>query len=81
LSPAEILLAGCPAIGVPTGAPFIRPGRTGVLLDRFRPEACIDAVARCHQFDRHTVAAEANRQFDTTEIVDSVLAALHSAVR
>ena len=76
LALAEILLAGCPAIGIPTGAPFIQPGRTGILLERFRPEACLDAVAKCHQLDRHTVAAEANRQFDTTRIVDTVIEAL-----
>jgi hypothetical protein len=79
LALAEILLAGCPAIGVPTGAPFIRPGRTGILLDRFRPQMCIDAVRKCHHLDRHNVAAAANRQFDTTQIVDTIVIALGNA--
>ena len=79
LALAEILLAGCPAIGIPTGAPFIRHGQTGVLLDRFRPQECIDAVARCHRLDRHTVATLAARQFDTRRIVGTVLASLRAA--
>jgi hypothetical protein len=77
LALAEILLAGCPAIGVPTGAPFIQPGRTGILVDRFHAEACRAAIPACHQLDRHAVAALAAQQFDTTRIVDIVLAALH----
>ena len=79
LALAEILLAGCPAIGIPTGAPFIEHGHTGVLLERFRPQACIDAVASCRQFDRHTVAAAAAEQFDTTRIVDKVVSALDNS--
>jgi len=79
LALAEILLAGCPAIGVPTGAPFIQPGRTGIVLDRFRPEACLDAVTACHQFDRQTVAALAAQQSDTTRIVGTVTRALDQA--
>jgi len=81
LALAEILLTGCPAVGVPTGAPFIQHGRTGILLDRFRPDGCLDAVARCHHLDRHTVSALAAIQFDTTRIVDTVLAALWKAAR
>ncbi len=76
LALAEILLSGCPAIGIPTGAPFIQPGRTGILLDRFRPKTCIDAVARCHQFDRNIIAAAAAEQFDTARIIDTLLASL-----
>lgn len=81
LALAEILLAGCPAIGVPTGAPFIRPGRTGILIDRFRPEVCLDAVGKCHRLDRHTIAGLAAQQFDTARIVETVLTALRSAAQ
>jgi len=81
LALAEILLSGCPAIGVPMGAPFIQPGRTGILLDRFHPETCRDAIPACHQLDRHTVAALAEEQFDITRIVDTVLGALHYAAQ
>jgi len=78
LALAEILLAGCPAIGVPTGAPFIQPGRTGELLDRLRPRACTAAVRRCHRLERRRVAALAAVQFDSERIVDVVLSALGS---
>ena len=81
LALAEILLSGCPAIGVPTGAPFIRPGRTGVLLERFHPTDCLRAMAACHKLDRRDVAAEAERQFDTQTIVDTILQSLITYTR
>jgi hypothetical protein len=81
LALAEILLAGCPTIGVPTGASFVRHGRTGVLLCRFNLEACIEAVARCHELDRRSVAALAAEQFDTNRVVDTVLGALWQVIR
>jgi len=81
LALAEILLAGCPAIGVPTGAPFIDHGQTGILLDRFRPRECVVAVACCHQFDRQHVAAAADRQFDSARIVQTIVTAIDTARR
>jgi len=81
LALAEILLCGCPAIGVATGAPFIRPGRTGVLLERFRPRECAHAITTCQQLDRQAVATTARNQFDTTLIVGTILSALHDVVR
>ena len=81
LALAEILLSGCPAIGLPTGAPFIEPGRTGVLVDRFRPATCIEATATCHRFDRGAVTTVANHRFDTTRIVRIVLGALQEATQ
>ena len=33
----EILLAGCPTVGVRTGASFVKSGETGVLVDRLPP--------------------------------------------
>ena len=81
LALAEILLSGCPAVGVPRGAPFIRSGLTGVLLDRFRPEECLTAIAACHELDRAAVAALAGRMFDTGKIVDTVVATLHAVAQ
>ena len=37
LALAEILCAGCPAVGVRTGAPFIEDGVTGFFVDRLPP--------------------------------------------
>ena len=33
----ELLLAGCPTVGVRTGASFIHHGETGILVDRLPP--------------------------------------------
>jgi hypothetical protein len=33
----EILLAGCPTVGVRTGTSFVRTGETGVVVDRLPP--------------------------------------------
>jgi hypothetical protein len=35
----EILLAGCPTVGVRTGASFVRHGETGAVVDRLPPGA------------------------------------------
>ena len=34
----KILLAGCPTVGVRTGASFVRHGETGIVVDRLPPE-------------------------------------------
>jgi hypothetical protein len=33
----KILLAGCPTVGVRTGAAFVRTGETGIVVDRLPP--------------------------------------------
>jgi hypothetical protein len=78
LALAEILLAGCPAVGLPRGAPFIEPGHTGVLLEKFTPQACLEAVALCRQLDREAVRAAAVEQFDSRRIVGVIAAALEA---
>ncbi|MGA2035103.1 MAG: hypothetical protein ABSG68_22880, partial [Thermoguttaceae bacterium] len=62
--------------GIPRGAPFVEPGRTGILLDCFATEWLGEAVRACQRLDRRAVAAVAARQFDTQRIVDTILAAL-----
>ena len=78
LALAEILLAGCPAVGLPRGAPFIESGRTGVLLERLTPQSCLEAVALCRQLDREAVRAAAIEQFDPRRIVGIIAAALEA---
>ena len=80
LALAEILLAGCPTVGIPRGAPFVEPGCTGVLVERFRLAACLEALERCHQLDRPAVAALAAQRFDTERILAVVLEALRAAL-
>jgi hypothetical protein len=89
----EILLAGCPVVGVRTGAPFIQDGVTGVCVDRLPPgvkcvkndadEAALatilEAVRVAHRMDRREVFASATREFDTARLGQQVVAALESA--
>lgn len=89
----EILLAGCPTVGVRTGASFVRTGVTGVVVDRLPPGAhCaesdddvraltvfIEAIEEAQSMDRHSVRDLAAEQFDTDRIVDSVITALNTA--
>jgi hypothetical protein len=78
LALAEILLAGCPAVGVPRGAPFIQPGRTGFFVERLLPQVCIEAAQQCRVLDRQAVAALAAVQFDAQGITATIRAALES---
>jgi glycosyltransferase involved in cell wall biosynthesis len=89
----EILLAGCPVVGVRTGASFVRDGVTGIRVDRLPPGArCVasdlDAVAldayfksvrRAMELDRRSVRAAAAQEFTTERIADTVLAHLDTA--
>jgi len=76
---AEIRLCGCPTIGLPTGAPFVQNGLTGVLLEELTSETCTEAIQHCRQMNRRRVADLATEQFDTGRIVDIVLRALDGA--
>lgn len=88
----EILLAGCPAVGVRTGAPFIRDGVTGFFVDRLPPGAMCAADAqdnddlqsyvaclrRVSDSDRYSVRVVASDHFSARRIVDQVVAELDS---
>jgi hypothetical protein len=89
----EILLAGCPTVGVRTGASFVRNGVTGYVVDRLPPgRQCIenhadqlavavylDALARAQALDRQSVRAAAEQDFNTQNILSSTVAALDSS--
>ena len=89
----EILLAGCPVLGVRTGAPFIQDGVTGVFVDRLPPGAeCVKndqeqyglerlllAVQRACCFDRGTTRAESCVMFDTRLNGDRIVSSLQLA--
>ena len=65
----EILLAGCPTVGVRTGASFVRHGATGIVVDRLPPgRQCaesdddgralavfMEAIEQAHAMDRQSV--------------------------
>ena len=73
---AEILLSGCPAVGLPNGAPFIQPGHTGVVVDRLTEDRLLPAIEYCLMLDRREVANLAGKQFSTGRTVDTILSAL-----
>jgi len=79
LALAEILLCGCPTVGLPTGAAFVTPGRTGILLEELTAGGCAQAIEDCLGWDRAKVAAHASWQFDTRRIVDRVVRSLDAA--
>jgi len=91
----EILLTGCPTVGVRTGASLVCHDITGLLVDRLPPgKQCVDneddeaalaaylnAVRRAQEVDRRAVRAAAATEFATDRIVDAVLTALDEARR
>ena len=88
----EILLAGCPTVGVRTGASFVHDGVTGCIVERLPPgqqcvrtdddraalQAYLEAISRAQSMNRHAVRAAAAEEFNTARIVDRVIAALDS---
>ena len=86
----EILLSGCPVVGVPTGAPYITDGVTGVRVERMPPapqfanrdddSECLSrylsALGLGMTLDRETVRGFASQQFDTEAIADRVISLL-----
>ncbi len=86
----EILLAGCPTVGVRTGASFVKTGETGVLVDPLPPgRQCVEtdrderalagyleAVEQAQAMDRESVRQLSAEQFDSRSIVDQVIATL-----
>jgi hypothetical protein len=86
----EILLAGCPTVGVRTGASFVRNGVTGFVVDRLPPgRQCVendadqlalavyvDAIARAQALDRQSIRAAAEQEFSQDAIVEEMITAL-----
>ena len=86
----EILLAGCPVVGVRTGAPFIQDGVTGVFVDRLPPGAkCatndsdaaalgdyLESLRRAMELDRRSARAAAADEFATDRVAGQVLMVL-----
>jgi len=85
LALAEILLSGCPVVGIPRGAPFIEEGRNGHLLTMFpadgRPENEVlavwaEAIEKCHALDRDKVHAMSLDQFSSEKVAVRVFGLL-----
>lgn len=87
----EILLAGCPTVGVRTGASFVRTGEMGVVVDRLPPgQQCVEtdedeqalaafmeSIEQAHAMDRSRVRNRAAELFDTDRIMDAVITSLY----
>jgi hypothetical protein len=76
LALAEIMLAGCPAVGLPRGAPWIETGVTGVRTDHLDPVGLLDPIQTALAFDREAVRARALGKFDPRGIVQKIVGAL-----
>ena len=86
----EILLAGCPTVGVRTGASFVRHGETGIVVDRIPPGASyvesdadaaalaafIEGLEKAQTFDRQSVRQFAADQFSSDRIVTQVTSSI-----
>lgn len=86
----EILLAGCPTVGVRTGASLVRNGVTGFLVERLPPGgqcvdnghdeaallAYMDALLQAQSIDRQQVRTRVAEDFQTTSIIDQLVTAL-----
>lgn len=83
----EILLAGCPSVGIRTGAPFIENNLSGRLLQQLPPgkkhcssdlsrtnlENYLDAIEYAKSLDRENVRSLAVESFSSDRIVDLIL--------
>jgi hypothetical protein len=86
----EILLAGCPTVGVRTGAAFVRTGETGVVVDRLPPgRHCVEsdedkralveyliALEQAQWMDRQCVRVRAAVEFQTDGVIDQLIGTL-----
>ena len=87
----EILLAGCPTVGVRTGAAFVRHGETGIVVDRLPPgRQCAEsdddvralavfmkAIEEAQAMDRHSVRDRAAVRFNSDGIGDDIIIAFN----
>jgi hypothetical protein len=86
----EILLAGCPTVGVRTGATFVRTGETGVVVDRLPPgRQCaesdddvralavfMEVIKQAQAMDRQCVRVRAAVEFHTDGVIDQLIGTL-----
>lgn len=86
----EILLAGCPTVGVRTGASFVRDGITGFWVERLPPggraisseqdarllTAYVDRIAQAMEISRHQVREYAVQEYSTDRITSTIFAKL-----
>jgi glycosyltransferase involved in cell wall biosynthesis len=88
----EILLSGCPVVGVSTGASFVKDGVTGVMVDKMpsSPEfhlsyddsqfliRYLSAIGLAMTLDRQAIREFALNQFDENAITDKIIECLQA---
>lgn len=86
----EILLAGCPTVGVRIGASFVRAGVTGFWVEKLPPGgraissqqdadllmAYVDRIAQAMEINRHQVREYAVQEFSTDRITSKIVGTL-----
>jgi hypothetical protein len=80
LALAEILLAGCPSVGMAKGAPWVLEGRTGSLVECLDESRVLAAIQRAGELDRESVRTLALDQFNTAQTVETILTSLRDSV-
>ena len=86
LALAEILLSGCPAVGIERGAPWVPcmdTGQTGIRVDRLEAGPITAAVEEILELDwnRHDIRRRALTMFDAERIADVVIGVLEEVRR
>jgi len=76
LALAEILLAGCPAVGLPRGAPWIDPAANGQYVEVLTATAIGAAVRATAALDRQAIRTQALARFDGRETIAAIGAAI-----
>jgi len=82
LALAEILLSGCPAVGRPRGAPWLRNPALGIQVNgdaNWDAAELVGAVHELHTFDRLAVRRAAAAFWDPRRIVETIETALDRA--
>jgi hypothetical protein len=78
LALAEVLLAGCPAVGLPRGAPWIDPGANGRYVDALTAPAIAAGIRASADLDRRQVRARALARFDGRATIAAIVAAIEA---
>ncbi len=81
LALAEILQCGCPAVGVPRGAPWIEHGVNGAVVPALEREPIVRGIAVARQANRAAVAAAARRRFHPKTVAAQIAEALMNVER
>ena len=80
LALAEMLTCGCPAVGLPRGAPWIEHGINGATVNTFELDELTQAISLAMQLDRAAVAIAARREFSPKTVVRKIISALETWV-